>query len=79
MKNVKLNKLAENRLNEKEMRSVKGGGWITNYALVYCYVSANGCMCSSVCSCTFRPPLLDPTDSNGESNSCGSLDPACLA
>jgi natural product precursor len=81
MKTLKLNKLATNRLNEKEMRKLTGGiwGWITSYNLTYCYVTAHDCICSAVCSCTFHPPLLDPVASTGNSNSCSTLDPNCLA
>jgi natural product precursor len=69
--NIKLNKIAENRLNEKEMRSLKGGADTTSYEWnVVC--NRDGVCCEAMCSCTYHPPLLDPVSSTGESGATSS-------
>ena len=71
--NIKLNKLAENRLNEKEMRDLIGG--YTDYELRYCISAQDAAVCSAVCSCTYHPPLLNPVSSNGETSACDAQKP----
>ncbi|MCL2312704.1 MAG: TIGR04149 family rSAM-modified RiPP [Firmicutes bacterium] len=70
MKSLKLNKLAENRLNEKEMRRLIGGAWY--YNLTYCYSRQCEAVCSAVCSCWWHPPLLDPSGGNGDDSACST-------
>ena len=74
MNNLKLNKLAENKLNEKEMNVLTGGVGITTY--VYCTAQrwGYGSACGTTCSCTFHPPYVDPSSSNGQSSAGSSMD-----
>jgi len=50
MKNLKLNKLAENRLNEKEMCALIGGTPYKEWNYV-CSIETGKC-CQGMCSCT---------------------------
>jgi natural product precursor len=78
MKNIKLNKLAEKRLNEKEMRSLKGGG--PQYAYHIRYNSATGAFCDSMCSCVTLPPInINPVNYNGLGYVISAMDPPIQA
>ena len=69
MKDLKLNKLADNRLNEKEMRDLIGGESVTYIYTVVCSKDNLDLCCNTMCACTFHPPLLEaPTASNGASD-----------
>jgi natural product precursor len=57
MKNLKLNKLAQNRLNEKEINSIKGGTW---------YTGLNGYTCG--CACAYANSSGSTTAGNGWAN-----------
>ena len=46
MKKLKLNKLAENRLNEKEMGSIKGGALYAQVIIGGRWVTLCGCACA---------------------------------
>jgi natural product precursor len=46
--NIKLNKIAENRLNEKEMGALKGG---TNYEWHIVSNRRKTCECVGICGC----------------------------
>jgi len=50
MKNLKINKLAENRLNEKEMRDLMGGAW--EY-VISCPPDPDADCCGSMCYCDY--------------------------
>ena len=66
MKNLKLNKLAENRLNEKEMNSINGGaGWYITCGSGYCY--------SCGCACAYANSGGSSDDGNGWANSKSNL------
>ena len=76
MKNFKLNKLAENRLNEKEMRDLTGGLGVKYEINIVCSADPNGPCCVAWCTCieTFG---FCPTSYNGisgaTSNQSGPL------
>jgi natural product precursor len=61
MKNLKINKLTDNRLNEKEIRALIGG--VTNYEWTFACPIEGGTCCDALCSCTFQIPFSDPTSS----------------
>ncbi|MDR0207415.1 MAG: hypothetical protein LBI45_09195 [Bacteroidales bacterium] len=67
MKNLKINKLAQNRLTEKEMGSLISGThtWCYSNEIHFTYSAKYDISCDALCSCTFHPPLLDPVSSNG--------------
>jgi len=66
MKNLKINKLAENRLNEKEMNSINGGaGW---------YINLNGGQATCCgCACRYANSGGSSDDANGWANSANNL------
>jgi natural product precursor len=61
--NIKLNKLAENRLNEKEMNSINGG--------VGTYITCNdkGVCYACGCSCAYANSGGSSSAGNGNANS----------
>jgi natural product precursor len=73
MKNLKLNKLANNRLSEKEMLSLKGGTWTDWEYHFACNKDNVTQCCGEVCECTYRPPLLNPVSSNGASSAGATM------
>ncbi|MCL2290691.1 MAG: TIGR04149 family rSAM-modified RiPP [Bacteroidetes bacterium] len=54
MKNLKLNKLAVNRLNEKEMRGLIGGKPHLEYNVV---CNKDSVCCDAMCSCPITLPF----------------------
>jgi len=67
--NIKLNKLAKNRLNEKEMQNLKGGETFYEFHIACNKNNVTEC-CEELCSCSWHPPLLPGTaltSSNGAS------------
>ena len=61
MKNLKLNKLAENRLNEKEMKNLTGG-----YKIFETHVGTNIKSCG--CGCYYANQGGSSTNDNGGKN-----------
>jgi len=72
MKNLKLNKLAENRLNEKEMRNLTGGGIVREWNIV---CDKEGVCCTSLCSCSNFSSFISTVSDNGVSSASSSQYP----
>jgi len=70
MKNLKLNKLAENRLNEKEMRSLMGGVLVWEINCVYNLERDE--LCCATCGCLVIPPFTNTSASNGGSTAASA-------
>ena len=71
MKNLKLNRLAENKLSEKEMESINGGA-------MYYYRNDPECRCQYLvcaCGCQYANSGGSSTNANGNANYKGGIIP----
>ena len=73
MKNLKLNKLAENRLNEKEMRALEGG---LDVLTIMCPKDEKECeCCHAICSCLVFGQYSNTIASTGDSRASSVMRP----